>query len=159
NRGLNRVSARYGGGIDRLVALPAARLVLLLVVTMGACLAAAALLFWKVPSELSPAEDRGRFFVAVDAAEGAGFDYTVAQMQQVARVVVPYVGGDGPIERANSRVPRGWGGSEEMHTGNVIVFLKDWRVREAGTAEVVEQLRGEFASLPGVQVRANVPGG
>src|SRR5690606_12179251 len=57
NRGLNRVSAGYGGGIGRLVGLPGTRLVLLLAVTMGACLAAAALLFWHVPSELSPAED------------------------------------------------------------------------------------------------------
>ncbi len=159
NRGLNRLGAGYGHNVGRLVAQPGARLVLLLALAMAACLVATLLLFWRVPSELSPSEDRGRFFVAVDAAEGAGFDYTVAQMQQVERVFAGYVEGEGPIERANSRVPRGWGGSEEMHTGNVIVFLKDWRTRDASTAEVVEQLRADFAALPSVQVRANVPGG
>src|SRR5690606_21127741 len=118
-----------------------------------------ALLFWRVPGELSPAEDRGRFFVAVDGPEGAGFDYTVEQMHGVERIFAGYVGGDGPIERASSRVPRGWGGGEEMHSGHVIVYLKDWRERDQSTAEVVGELRDSFAGLPGVQVRANVPGG
>ncbi len=159
NRGLARVSAGYGGLIQKLVVLPTKRLAWLVSVTMVACLAAAALLFWGVPSELSPAEDRGRFFVAIDAPEGAGFDYTVGQMQQVEKIFAGFVDGDGPIERANSRVPRGWGGGEDMHTGHVIVFLEDWRKRGIGTSEVVGQLRTEFAKLPGVQARANVPGG
>ncbi len=159
NRGLARVSEGYGGLIQRLVALPVKRLVLLVSATMAACLVAALLLFWRVPSELSPTEDRGRFFVGIDAPEGAGFDYTVGQMQQVEKIFARFVDGDGPIERANSRVPRGWGGSEDMHTGHVIVFLEDWRKRDIGTAEVVDQLRAELAALPGVQARANVPGG
>ena len=159
NRKLGNLGRGYGAQVARLVAMPARRLLALTVGTMVLCGAAVVLLFAVVPSELSPAEDRGRFFVSVDAAEGAGYDYTVGQMQQVEHIFARFVGGDGPIERANSRVPRGWGGGEEMHTGHVIVFLKDWRERQASTAEVVNQLRSEFASLPGVQVRANVPGG
>lgn len=159
NRKLGNLSGHYGRRVGQLVAIPGKRLLALVLAAMALCGVAAALLFLRVPSELSPAEDRGRFFVSVDAAEGAGFDYMVGQMQQVERIFAGYVDGDGPIERANSRVPRGWGGSEDMHTGNVIVFLKDWRERDESTAEVVGQLRSGFASLPGVQVRANVPGG
>ena len=159
NRSLGRISAGYGRQVGWLVGLSRSRLLLLVVLAMGACLAAAALLFLRIPGELSPAEDRGRFFVAVDGPEGAGFDYTVAQMQEVERIFADYVGGDGPIDRASSRVPRGWGGSEEMHSGHVIVYLKDWREREESTADVVEELRDGFSALPGVQVRANVPGG
>ena len=156
---LRRTSSAYGGGIGKMVAMPTLRLAALVSLAMLACLVAAALLFWRVPSELSPAEDRGRFFVAVDGPEGAGFDYTVSQLQGVERIFADYVGGDGPIERANSRAPRGWGGTEEMHSGAVIVFLKDWREREESTAEVVASLRDSFVDLPGVEVRANVPGG
>ncbi|MCD9028866.1 efflux RND transporter permease subunit [Luteimonas sp. BDR2-5] len=159
NRQLGRLSDGYGRRIDGLVALPRTRLLLLLLAAMTACAVAAVLLFWRVPSELSPAEDRGRFMVGIDGPEGAGFDYTVGQMQQVEAIFAGYVGDDQPIERANSRVPRGWGGSEDMHTGQVIVFLQDWRKRSTSTADIVEQLRGEFAQLPGVQARANVPGG
>ena len=159
SRSLGRISAGYGRGIGWMVALPRVRLLLVTVAAMFACVAASVLMFGHVPSELSPAEDRGRFFVAVDGPEGAGFDYTVAQMQEVESIFMDYVGSDGSIERANSRVPRGWGGSEEMHAGHVIVFLKDWRERDESTAEVVEQLRDAFTGVPGVQVRANVPGG
>src|SRR5690606_26397144 len=159
NRCLHRASAGYGRSIGKLVALPTGRLGLLVGAAMAACLVVTALLFLRVPSELSPAEDRGRFFVAVDGPEGAGFDYTVAQIQQVEQIFAEHIGDDGPIERANSRVPRGWGGSEEMHSGAVIVFLKDWREREESTADVVASVRDSFSELPGVQVRANVPGG
>ncbi|TYT25765.1 efflux RND transporter permease subunit [Luteimonas viscosa] len=159
NRQLARVSAGYGRRVSRLVALPSARLLLVVMAVMAACAVVAALLFLRVPSELAPAEDRGRFFVMMDGPEGAGFDYTVSQMQQLERIVLAQVGEGKPIERANSRVPRGWGGSEEMHTGHVIVFLEDWGTREQTTDEVVADLRAQFAALPGVQVRANVPGG
>jgi len=159
NRQLARVSSGYGRRVSQLVALPTPRLLLLVLAAMAVCGALAALLFLRVPSELAPAEDRGRFFVMVDGPEGAGFDYTVGQMQQVERIVLGQVGEGKPVERANSRVPRGWGGSEEMHTGQVIVFLQDWNKREASTDEVVAGLRAELAKLPGVQARANVPGG
>ncbi|MEZ0469563.1 efflux RND transporter permease subunit [Luteimonas salinilitoris] len=159
NRQLSRVSAGYGRRISRLVALPGRRILLLMLMAMGACIALVLLLLWRVPSELAPAEDRGRFFISVDGPEGAGFDYTVAQMQQVEQILGDYIGEGKPIQRANSRAPRGWGGSEEMHTGQVIVFLQDWDVRDIATEDLVAELRGKFAALPGVQVRANVPGG
>jgi multidrug efflux pump len=158
-RNLNRISEGYGRQVARLVALPGRRLLVLLLVAMGLCAAAIVILGLRVPSELAPAEDRGRFFVMVDGPEGAGFDYTVGQMQQVEKIVLSKVGEDQPIQRANSRVPRGWGGGEDMHTGQVIVFLEDWHKRDVATDEVVNELRAEFARLPGVQARANVPGG
>ncbi|MCW5580664.1 MAG: efflux RND transporter permease subunit [Luteimonas sp.] len=159
NRQLGNLGSYYGRQVGRLVGMPGKRLLALLLGAMALCGVLVVVLFARVPSELSPAEDRGRFFVGIDAPEGAGFDYTVEQMQQIERIFAGYVGGDGPIERANSRVPRGWGGSQDMHTGHVIVFLKDWRQRDVGTPEVVEQLRADFAARPGVQARATVPGG
>ncbi|AKC86194.1 efflux RND transporter permease subunit [Pseudoxanthomonas suwonensis] len=159
HRTLTRVSDGYGRHVERMVALPGRRLLLLLLAAMALCALAIVVLGLRVPSELAPTEDRGRFFVMVDGPEGAGFDYTVRQMQQVEEVVLSQVGPGQPIERANSRVPRGWGGSEDMHTGQVVVFLQDWHERKATTDEVVGQLRGEFAKLPGVQARVNVAGG
>ena len=159
NRQIARVSSGYGERVARLVALPGRRLLALLVGAMALFGIVAALLFLRVPSELAPAEDRGRFFVMVDGPEGAGFDYTVGQVQQVEQIVLGEVGEGKPIQRANSRVPRGWGGSEEMHTGQVIIFLEDWGDREQSTDEVVAGLRRQFSALPGVQVRASVPGG
>jgi multidrug efflux pump len=159
NRQLERLSSGYGKRIQGLVAMPGKRIFLVVGATMGVCVALIALLMWRVPSELSPAEDRGRFFVSITAPEGAGFDYTVGQIQQVEKILAEEIGDDKPIQRANSRVPGGWGAGEEMHTGNVIVFLQDWDKREATTDEVVNKVRGQLATLPGIQARANVPGG
>jgi multidrug efflux pump len=159
NRQLERLSSSYGKRIQGVVAMPGKRILWLVGTTMGVCIALIALLMWRVPSELAPAEDRGRFFVSITAPEGAGFDYTVGQVQQVEKLLAEDIGDDKPIQRANSRVPGGWGAGEEMHTGNVIVFLQDWDQREASTDEVVNKVRGKLATLPGIQARANVPGG
>lgn len=159
NRQLGRLSDAYGRQIGGLVDLKPRNLVLLVVGAMAACIALSWLLFTRVPSELAPSEDRGRFFIAIDGPEGAGFDYTVTQVQQVEQLLAPLIGDDKPIVRANSRAPRGWGGGEEMHTGNIIVFMQDWNKRDVSTEEVVTQLRRELSQLPGVQARAMAPGG
>jgi len=159
NRQLGRLSTGYGRRIGWLVALPGRRILVFMLSAMGACVALVAVLLWRVPSELAPAEDRGRFFVSIQAPEGAGFDYTVGQIQQVEEILADEIGDDKPIQRANSRVPGGFGAGEEMHTGNVIVFLQDWNKRDVSTDEVVGKVRSELAALPGIQARANVPGG
>ncbi len=159
NRQLKRVSDGYGRRVEALVSMKGSRIGALLLVVMGLCVAIAAILYVRVPSELAPSEDRGRFFISIDGPEGAGFDYTVAQVQQVEEVLRPLVGEDKPIVRANSRAPRGWGGGEEMHTGHVIVFMQDWDKRDASTEEVIGQVRRELSKLPGVQARASAPGG
>lgn len=158
SRQLKRLGEAYGRSIGRMLALKTSRIGLLVGLLMLVCFALAAWLYPRVPSELAPSEDRGRFFVSINAPEGAGFDYTVAQVQQVEEVLRPLIGEDKPIVRANSRAP-GWGGGEDMHTGNVIVFMQDWDRREVSTEEVVNQVRRELGKLPGVQARASAPGG
>ena len=116
-------------------------------------------LFKVVPSELAPAEDRGAFFVSIEGPEGAGFDYTVGQIREVEKIFAKRVGEGGAIRRYNTRAPGGWGASEEMHSGNVIVFLQDWDKRDQTTAEVADSLRAELGALPGVRASPRVGGG
>ncbi|HEY0310405.1 MAG TPA: efflux RND transporter permease subunit, partial [Luteimonas sp.] len=154
NAGLAWLAARY----QRLLSasLGKAWLVGLLMVAAAAL---GVLLFKVVPSELAPAEDRGAFFVSIVGPEGAGFDYTVGQVRQVEDVFAGRVGEGGAIRRYNTRVPGGFGASEEMHTGNVIVFLEDWTQRDQTTAEVADSLRQELGALPGVRAQPRVGGG
>ncbi|MGO4222981.1 efflux RND transporter permease subunit [Lysobacter sp. TAF61] len=116
-------------------------------------------LFKVVPSELAPPEDRGSFQISILGPEGAGFDYTVGQVQQVEKIVAAHTGKNGVIQRYNPRVPGGFGASEEMHTGRIAVFLKDWKERDISTADVAKQLQGELGSLPGVRAMPQVSGG
>ncbi len=90
--------------------------------------------------------------------EGAGYDYTVKQIAAAENIVMKHVG-DGPIERANARVPGAFGASEDMHNGRLSVFLRDWRERKDETAQVAENLQRELSQLPGVRVSAQVTGG
>lgn len=123
---------------------------------MVVTLAATFFLFKLVPSELAPPEDRGVFFASIVGPEGAGFDYTVGQVQQVERALLKQVGEGKPLQRVNTRVPGGFGASEEMHTGQAIVFLHDWQNRDVTTDDVVQQVRKEVGALPGVRVNPQV---
>jgi multidrug efflux pump len=153
-RFLDRVSNAYRRLLERTVDR-----VWLFGVLMVATLAATVFLFKLVPSELAPPEDRGVFFASIVGPEGAGFDYTVGQVQQVERALLTQVGEGKPLQRVNTRVPGGFGASEEMHTGQAIVFLHDWQNREVSTDDVVQQVRKEMGGLPGVRVNPQVRSG
>jgi multidrug efflux pump len=116
-------------------------------------------LYSKVQKELAPAEDRGSFFVGIQGPEGAGFDYTVTQMQQVEKVLLTMTGDKGPIQRINARVPGGFGAGEEMHTGQSIVILKPWDERDVDTAKVADQVRAALSKVPGVVARPQLRSG
>ncbi|AVP99400.1 multidrug transporter AcrB [Ahniella affigens] len=109
-----------------------------------------------VPRELAPPEDRGAFFLSVVGPEGAGFDYTVAQVGEVEKLLLKYTGDGQPVERVNIRVPGGFGASEEMHTGQGIVVLKPWSQRDISTAAVVDQVRADLNRVAGVRGLAQI---
>ena len=146
---------RYGGLLSRQVRRPR-RFAALALAGVVAGFAVAIGLVFVVPAELAPPEDRGAFFVTVAGPEGAGYDYTVAQMQEVERRIGKYVGEGQPIDRVNTRVPAGFGGGGEMHTGQAIVLLKAWNERDTSTGDLVEEVRADLASLPGVVARPQV---
>jgi multidrug efflux pump len=153
-----RISAGYARIISGMVHLRTATLWTGLVLTFALVGGGAYLLFNAVPSELAPDEDRGSFFVSIQGPEGAGYDYTVSQVQQIEQKLMPWVT-EGPVQRMNTRVPGGFGASEEMHTGFAIVILKDWAEREMSTGEVIDAFRAELASIPGVRAFAQGRGG
>ncbi len=151
---LDRVSRGYRNLLERTI-----RRVWMFGALMVAALVASVLLFKFVPSELAPPEDRGVFFASVVGPEGAGFDYTVGQVQQVEQVLLKQVGEGKPMQRVNTRVPGGFGASEEMHTGQAIVFLQDWDKRDVSTDDVVQQVRKDLGALTGVRVNPQVRSG
>ncbi|KRG74401.1 multidrug transporter AcrB [Stenotrophomonas ginsengisoli] len=151
---LDGLSGGYARVLDRHVA----RIWIFAVVSVLSLLATW-WLYRALPSELAPAEDRGSFQVMIDGPEGAGFDYTVAQVQQAEALLAPLIGDDKPVARANPRVPGGFGASEEMHTARMSVFLQPWRERSETTRDVAAQVQKELDVLTGVRVRTMVGGG
>ena len=126
---------------------------------MAVAVVALVLLFKLLPSELAPGEDRGSFQLLMEGPEGAGFDYTVAQMKQVEAILAKETGPEQPILRANPRVPGSFGASEEMHTGRAMIFLQPWDQRDKSTVELAGELEKKFSGLTGVRVRTMAGGG
>jgi multidrug efflux pump len=155
NRRLDGLTRGYRGQIERAGQHRALFGVSMLGVLVVAGIVSAVLV-WRVPSELAPTEDRGVFMISINGPEGAGFDYTVAQVQQIEERFKGLIGENGPIERINTRVPGNWGSGEEMHSGNATVFLKPWADRDVSTTEVAESVRKDLASLTGVRAQPSV---
>ena len=158
NAQINRQFARLTEAYRRLVSRTAAKpLVFATVLIVSAAVSFA--LFHVVPKELAPAEDRGVFSILIEGPEGAGFDYTVQQIHKVESVMRSRVGADKPIQRINTRIPGGFAASEEMHTGQAILFLQEWNQREVTTAEVVDQVRADLGSITAVRAIPRVQTG
>ena len=151
---LNKITQTYS---QRLKAILDNRKMVIIV--MLSILSASAALYIFVPKELAPPEDRGVFFVSVNGPEGAGYDYTVKQVEQVQKVLMELGKQTGSIDRLNSRVPGGWGASEEMHTGSVTVILKPWGERPVSTSDTVEMARKALNEIASVQSRPQQPSG
>jgi multidrug efflux pump len=154
NARFNRIATGYRGLLDRHV-----HRIWLFGAMMAAALVAMVVLFKQLPSELAPAEDRGSFQMVMEGPEGAGFDYTVKQMQRLEAILAGEVGEGKPIQRANPRVPGSFGASEDMHTGRAMIFLQPWDQREQSTAEVAADLEKKLAGMTGVRIRTQVGGG
>ena len=158
-KGLNRwiqghlddLGRAYRRAVERTIGRP-----LLFGVALLGTMGLSAFLLQVIPAELSPPEDRGAFFVSVSGPEGAGYDYTVEQMQGVEEILFKYTGEGQPIDRVNTAVPGGWGAGGTMHTGRAIVLLKPWHERDTDTSQLVEKVRGELNQLPGVVARPQV---
>ena len=158
-RGLNawmhRQLTRLAEGYRRQVAATIGRPVIFGAILAGSA-ALSILLLSVVPKELAPAEDRGAFFISIEGPEGAGYDYTVAQIHKVEALLAALTGPDKPIQRVNTRVPGNFGASQDMNTGQAIIFLQPWDKRDVTTAEVADSLRAQMASIPSVRASPRV---
>ena len=103
-----------------------------------------------LPSELAPKEDRGAFFVLLKGPEGAGFDYTRAQMKKAERFMLKHVE-SGEVILVLARVPGSFGRTEEMHTGRAIVVMAPWGARKHSTFVTMNKMRRELRRIPGVR--------
>jgi len=106
----------------------------------------------KLPRELSPLEDRGRLWVRATGAEGVGYDYMQAFMDDVAYTVAEHT----PEARFfMTQVPGSGGGQGVVgaaNSGFVRVFLKDRHEREASQQEIARRLQGVLRGMTGARL-------
>ncbi|MEH6800163.1 MAG: efflux RND transporter permease subunit [Halopseudomonas sabulinigri] len=107
-------------------------------------------LFQSLPSEYTPREDRGTFFIIVNGPEGATFEYMNDYMNEIESRMSTYID-SGEVTRMLVRAPRSFGGVTTFNTGMVIVVLDDWEARRSGW-EIMQSVQQDMADLSGVRV-------
>ncbi|MCH2038560.1 MAG: efflux RND transporter permease subunit, partial [Rickettsiales bacterium] len=79
-------------------------------------LAGAAFSLSSITHEFSPKEDRGAFFIFVNAPEGSSYDYVEDYMNEIERRLMPFVD-SGEFKRLLVRAPRAFGNIESFNSG------------------------------------------
>lgn len=148
----NALEKRYYHSLSTTLHQPVA-MVLLLAVSVALIY----ILFQKIPSEFVPREDRGNFFIMMQAQEGASFESNAANLHKVEDIMMKYRE-DGTISRLLVRTP-GWGGS----SGIIIVGSAPWDERDYNTYDLMAEISKKLQAVPDVRaiavMRSGISGG
>ncbi len=117
------------------------------------CLAISVFLVFKLPSELSPQEDRGTFFVMMSPAEGASYKSNQQNMRLIEDILLPYYE-KGELNRLLIRVP-GFGNSGGM----AIVGSENWHNGQRRTPELMQEIGQKLNNLSDVRAFTNMRSG
>jgi len=111
--------------------------------------------FLTLQSELVPAEDQGVAQVQLSAPEGTGFDQMDRYVTQTQEKLLPLLN-QGAVRTVISRVPGGFGASDDFNSGMFIVFLKPWEERTTTTQQVAQQINRILVNEPAIRGNAQV---
>jgi len=124
-------------------------------VTLGIALAtfvATVFLFVWIPKGFFPDEDTNQIFCITEASQDISFDAMKEHQQKAAAIVAanPNVAG------FMSAVGVG-GASVSGNQGRIFMRLKPRRERKQGVTEIIQDLRKQFAEIPGLKVYPQNP--
>ncbi|MDN6179971.1 MAG: efflux RND transporter permease subunit [Halomonas subglaciescola] len=122
---------------------------LVVVALFIAMLGGIAWLSQTLPTEYTPEEDRGSFYIIVSGPPGATFDYMLDYMDEIEARLLPLVD-KGEIKRLQVRAPLGWGNIENFNSGFIIVNLADWGDRRS-VWPIMQEVRQKLHGLPGIR--------
>lgn len=113
-------------------------------------------LFVVLPKELVPDEDRGRVDIAVQAPEGAGFEYTKTQTLKIEPIMQNLEGPKGSMARYMLVLPRG--DQIVYNSGFGFTVLKPWDQRTQSATQIAAGLNKTLSGITGARVVASVRG-
>ncbi len=140
----------YSRRLDRVISKP---LIPMLVVAMF--LAASGFAYSRLQAELVPAEDQGQLQVNLSAPEGTGFAEMERYTTAAQRDILPLLN-EGAVRGVITRVPGGFGPSDDFNSSSFIVFLKPWEERTVKTQAVAQQINGLITKQTAVRGNAQV---
>ena len=109
-------------------------------------------LFFLLPQEFTPKEDRGFFNINVRAPDGSNADYTARQLKQAMTMLKPYVESGEVVTTLES-----YAGNNNQ--ASVFVGLAPWGERSRSAGQIVLELSPKLRQIPGAQIVATLPAG
>ncbi|MEJ7928359.1 efflux RND transporter permease subunit [Ramlibacter sp. AN1015] len=108
---------------------------------------AAFVLFQRLPTELTPTEDRGVLTVRLEAPDGVSLAYSDRQLEQALQAVRP-LQEEGLVENIFTIAGR-W----DLNRSEIVAPLVPWDEREVSQAQLETRVRTALERLPGALVR------
>ncbi len=152
-RGVKRVTKSTSEGYRKLLTRAISAPLVVLAIAAGLT-GMSWTLYQQLPSQLTPASDRGIFFVSIQAPPGSALPLTDNAVSQVEDLIAPYRE-DGVVEDTIAIV----GQYGESGRAFVVAVMSPWGEREMGPRDVLNELRPEFGKITRASVRAFAPSG
>ncbi|MEL7730493.1 efflux RND transporter permease subunit [Citromicrobium bathyomarinum] len=108
----------------------------------------AGLLYTQLDNELVPDEDRGVITVDATGPDGVGLAFMDRELDEVEQVLQPYLD-SGEIRSTFSIV-----GRYDPNRVRVTAELADWSERDRSQTQIVQELNGPLAEIPGSRTSA-----
>lgn len=121
------------------------------IILLIAMIGSSAVLMQKIPSEFTPKEDRGAFFMFIRGPEGVSYNYTLEHLAIVEKRLMPFVE-SGEFTRLLIRAPGSFGSASSFNDGIGIVVLNHWDSGRKPIWHYIKKVRELTADIPGVVV-------
>ena len=129
----------------------------IVVLAMGVAVSGLAYtLFLELPREFAPVEDRGVIFIPINGPEGASLEYTRRYVLEIEDALQP-LRDRGDAVRIFTILAPSFGRPGQVNSAFSLVRLKDWSEREVSQQQIVGEIFGKLAMVPGVRAFAINP--
>jgi hydrophobe/amphiphile efflux-1 (HAE1) family protein len=104
--------------------------------------------YQSLDRELVPPEDRGLIRVLATGPDGVGINFMVRQTDKIETILQPYV------DRGEASSIYSMIGMWDPNRTFISIPLADWSDRDRSQQEIIDELRGPLAGIPGVRASA-----
>jgi multidrug efflux pump len=145
-----RLEGSYSRRLDKVLKRPLVPGLIVLALMLGS-----GFLFTRINSELTPTEDVGIVQAQLSAPEGTGFAEMDRYMSEAQARLLPLVE-EGAVRAIITRVPGGFGPSDDFNNGSFSLFMRPWEEREDTTADLVREVNRTIGQVPALRGNAQV---
>ncbi len=142
----NGLGSGYRFMLRRALAMP------IVVLTVGGLVSFMAYgFFTTIQKEFAPTEDRSTLLVPITAPEGSSLAYTRERVQEVEKLIQPYVE-RGVVASTLAIVAPGFQRPAPVNAGLLIVRLKPWEERKSSQVALQRELQSRLQAVTGARV-------